>query len=144
MRKRSELEKDAYLAIMKVARRFNELNKEDTRPFDVSPQQYSVLRHATREGTPITEISNQMLADNSSLTRVIDRMEGRGLVERSTDATDRRLCLVRLTEDGDRLARKIIPLRARSISRRFGNLTNAQLGSIIESLSSLCEPDVKE
>ena len=52
-------------------------------------------------GVPMTEIASRILASKSGLTRVIDRMEGAGLVRRERPPDDRRVVLVHMTPEGD-------------------------------------------
>jgi DNA-binding MarR family transcriptional regulator len=52
------------------------------------------------DGMPMTEIANRILASNSGLTRVIDRMEEAGLVRRERPRDDRRVVLVFITPAG--------------------------------------------
>lgn len=53
-------------------------------------------------GITVTELSNQLRVSTPTVTQLMNDLELQGLVERSTDATDRRVIRVRLTEDGDR------------------------------------------
>ena len=63
---------------------------------------YDVLVHLEEAGggVPMTEIANRILASKSGLTRVIDRMEGAGLVRRERPPDDRRVVLVQMTPEG--------------------------------------------
>jgi DNA-binding MarR family transcriptional regulator len=87
---------EAYRLFLKLHRRFQELNREEFRPYDLSPPQYAILFHSSTEGVPLSKLCEQMLADNSNLTRLVDRLEGRGLVRRAADPRDRRVTLVQL------------------------------------------------
>ena len=53
------------------------------------------------------EFAGTLHCDNSYVTSVIDVLEERGLVERQLHPTDRRVKVLRLTEEGSLLAKKL-------------------------------------
>jgi len=69
---------------------------------DLSPPQAIVLRMLD-EPRPMSELASMMRCDNSNLTGIVDRLEERGLVERTAAERDRRVKLIALTEDGREL-----------------------------------------
>jgi DNA-binding MarR family transcriptional regulator len=66
-----------------------------------------VLR-ALEEPKPMREVAAFLACDNSNLTGIIDRLEQRDLLQRTTDPDDRRVKLLVLTDKGRRVRRKII------------------------------------
>lgn len=65
--------------------------------------QFNVLRvlmQAPEEGLPCLEIGRRLIHRQPDVTRLIDRMEKGGLVQRQRSAADRRKIFVRLTEQG--------------------------------------------
>ena len=69
---------------------------------DVSPAQYNVLRilRGSPDGLTCGEIAARMLTRDPDITRLVDRLEKRKLVERGRHDTDRRVVLTRITEAG--------------------------------------------
>src|SRR6267142_3097960 len=59
---------------------------------DLSGTQYNVLRilRGTLEGLPCGEIASRMITRDPDITRLLDRMEKRGLISRSRANKDRR------------------------------------------------------
>jgi len=79
-------------------------------PFDVTPQQYNVLRilrGAGCEGLPTLSIGERMLEEAPGVTRLIDRLEAKGLVHRERSPQDRRQVLCWLTPTGKELVERI-------------------------------------
>jgi len=74
---------------------------------DLSPPQGHALRllHAPR---PMGELARTMHCDNSNITGIIDRLEERGLVQRLVAEHDRRVKLIALTEEGERIRERLI------------------------------------
>jgi DNA-binding MarR family transcriptional regulator len=62
------------------------------------------------ERMPQHEISRQLGVTSANVTYLIDGMEKEGLVNRLVNQADRRETLVALTEKGDDLARRLVPL----------------------------------
>jgi len=68
---------------------------------DVSGTQYNVLRilRGAHEGLPCGEIANRMITRDPDITRLLDRLDARGLVARERDTADRRTVLARITPE---------------------------------------------
>jgi DNA-binding MarR family transcriptional regulator len=73
------------------------------RSYDLSPVQYNVLRilrGAGDAGASATQIGERLISRDPDVTRMMDRLEKRGLLRRARDARDRRVVIHRLTEEG--------------------------------------------
>ena len=79
------------------------------RAADISPTQYNVLRilRGSPEGLACGEIGSRMISRDPDITRLLDRMEKRGLVSRCRETEDRRMVLTRITEAGQRLLKQL-------------------------------------
>src|ERR1700719_5392351 len=71
----------------------------------LSPTQYNVLRilRGAPDGLFCGEIASRMITRDPDVTRLLDRMEKRGLISRSRDGRDRRLVLARIAPEGLKL-----------------------------------------
>jgi DNA-binding MarR family transcriptional regulator len=128
---------EAYRLFLKLHRLFQELNREEFRPYDLSTPQYAILFHASVEGVPLSTICHQILADNSNLTRMVDRLEARGLVRRAPDAHDRRVTLVQLTGAGKALIDELYPRHRSYVESRMGALSAGQLSALSDAMQTL-------
>ena len=77
------------------------------REFDLFPPQLMVLK-ILDEPRPMRDVAAAMACDSSNLTGITDRLEERGLVNRTADPADRRVKLLVLTEDGKRLRHEVV------------------------------------
>jgi DNA-binding MarR family transcriptional regulator len=94
---------------------------------DLSPSDYGVLYalSSAPAGVRISELQDDVLLTQPGMSRLIARLEARGLVERADDPHDGRACRVRLTEAGagvqrsvgSRHGRHVAELMTRSLSR---------------------------
>ncbi len=77
---------------------------------ELTLQQYNVLRilrGAGPAGLPTLEIGARMIERTPGVTRLIDRMEQKGLVARERARDDRRLVICRITEAGSNLVKRL-------------------------------------
>jgi DNA-binding MarR family transcriptional regulator len=75
---------------------------------ELTLHQYNVLRilrGSHPDGLPSGEIANRMIARDPDVTRLVDRLEKRGLVTRTRSRQDRRVVEVHITEKGQELLR---------------------------------------
>lgn len=99
-------EQEAYLSLGRTWAGLEHELAEALRPRGVTPTQYNVLRilrGAGEEGLCRSEIRERMITRVPDATRLLDRMEAAGLIERARDAEDRRYVTTRITAEGLRL-----------------------------------------
>lgn len=72
------------------------------KPFDLTPEQFNVMRivRGQKEELCVKDITSRMLERNSNTTRIIDKLEAKGLVRRETSSNDRRAIRIHMTEKG--------------------------------------------
>jgi DNA-binding MarR family transcriptional regulator len=80
------------------------------KPFDLTPQQYNVLRILRGkhpEAVTVGEVKSVMLDKNPDLTRLGDRLAQKGLIERTMNPDSRREVLLIITTKGVELLERI-------------------------------------
>lgn len=80
--------------------------------YKLTPQQYNVLRILRGQrgkSIPVRMVMERMLDKNSNVTRIVDKLEAKGLVLRLADEVDKRQVLLQITEEGLQLLAKIDP-----------------------------------
>ncbi len=94
------------------------LTKEYARRANLTSPQLTVLKILETFGDlSLSELSERIRAQNSTVTGIIDRMEREGLVGRERSKEDRRVVYIRLTAKGAQLAREI-PVEPMEILRQ--------------------------
>ncbi len=84
---------------------------ESVGAFDITPGQFGVLVIINANpGLNQSELGNAMNVDRSTVVAVIDRLEKRNLVVRDPSPMDRRSYALRLSDEGDELLAKLVPL----------------------------------
>ena len=71
--------------------------------FDLAPQQMIALRMLGVAPRKMSELAQFMFCDNSNITGIVDRLEQRELVRRESAEGDRRVKLIVLTDEGERM-----------------------------------------
>jgi DNA-binding MarR family transcriptional regulator len=78
----------------------------------ITPVQAGILfLLGQQDGRTMTDLSRLLFTDNSSMTRLVDRMEKASLVRRLDDPKDRRALIITITEEGRKqatLTKKIV------------------------------------
>jgi DNA-binding MarR family transcriptional regulator len=78
---------------------------------EVTPIQVMLLFFLQQnDGLSLTQISQGLMLENPTVTGLIDRLEKSGYVKRSDHPNDRRVYLVHLTEEGNKVAKKALPI----------------------------------
>jgi MarR family transcriptional regulator, organic hydroperoxide resistance regulator len=93
----------AYVALLKAADKTKTYFESIISPYDITGQQYNVLRilrGAEPEGLPILTIAERMIERTPGITRMVDRLEAKELVTRKACPTDRRRVYCRITQKG--------------------------------------------
>src|SRR2546430_16095982 len=93
----------AYITLLSTADRVRTFFETVCAPFRITGQQYNVLRilrGAEPEGLPTLTIAERMIERTPGITRMIDRLEAKGLVAREVRPHDRRRVYCRITRNG--------------------------------------------
>lgn len=120
-----------------VDRRMRELQARH----GLEPWEYDVLAALRRSGPPYElsagELTRTMLVVPGTITNRVDRLAGRGLIDRATSQSDRRSTVVRLTEQGRAIIDAAMPDLAALEAALLAGLTGQerdQLGRLLRKL----------
>jgi DNA-binding MarR family transcriptional regulator len=131
-------EEVAYIDLVRTAEMLSRPIAQLLKTEDLSPAQYNVLRilRGSPGGLTCGEIGTRMITRDPDITRLLDRLEKRGLIGRSRENKDRRVVLTRVTDEGlDLLARLDQPVRD-THRRLLGHLGSGRLLRLAELLEA--------
>ena len=103
---------EAMLNLLVAASHVREQMERASEAHGITPAQYNVLRilrGVHPEGYPRCEVARRLVERSPDLTRLIDRLVRRGLVERTRSSADRRLSVTRITRKGLELLETMQP-----------------------------------
>ncbi|WP_434810823.1 MarR family winged helix-turn-helix transcriptional regulator [Microbacterium sp. bgisy189] len=127
---------DRHLAIAaweSLFRAQHEVFGEISADFDddtLSQPEYDVLLTVTRgdeHAARLRDVTANMLISQPSVSRLVDRMVARGLIQKCPDPRDGRGAIVRATETGLAIFRRVATTHGRSIAGRMSVLTDDEL-----------------
>jgi DNA-binding MarR family transcriptional regulator len=103
---------------------------------DLSATQYNVLRilRGAPEGLTCGEIGSRMITRDPDITRLLDRLEKRGLVARCRETKDRRMVLTRISPDGLKLLARLDEPVQEAHRKQLGHLGRQRLRELMELL----------
>jgi DNA-binding MarR family transcriptional regulator len=132
------LEQEAMLSIQRTDAVLGYTIIEALKPFGVTPTQYNVLRilrGARPSGLCREDIRLRLIAQVPDVTRLLDRMEEAGLVDRERDTADRRLVTTRITAKGLRLLEDLDAPLKKAHEGQLGHMNKAELRTLIALLA---------
>jgi DNA-binding MarR family transcriptional regulator len=103
---------------------------------DLSANQYNVLRilRGSPEGLRCGEIAGRMITRDPDITRLLDRLEKRGLISRCRETKDRRMVMARITPLGLKLLACLDEPIEETHRKQLGHLGQERLGALAELL----------
>ena len=144
-RRKGLLEEQVFIALAmttdQLARRLEPVLKAA----EISPTQYNVLRilRGSPKGLSCTEIANRMISRDPDITRLLDRLEKRGLISRCRENKDRRMVLTRITEAGLALLAQLDAPVLETHHLLLGHLGPDRLRALLELLDEARRPGLK-
>lgn len=104
---------------------------------ELSSTQYNVLRilRGAPDGLACGEIASRMITRDPDITRLLDRLEKRGLISRSRETKDRRMVLTRITEQGLAVLARLDEPVQDAHRRQLGHLGRERMRALAELLS---------
>ncbi len=105
---------------------------------DITPEQWAVLiRLWERDGQPQTELSEATFRDAPTMSRIIDGLESRAVLERRAHPEDGRVRVVHLTRAGKALERKLVPLVEKIVGDMVAGIDERALVTTRNTLQKL-------
>jgi DNA-binding MarR family transcriptional regulator len=119
--------------------------RREAREVGISPEQVSLLVAIKYSpGIGVRELAARERVSPPALSNHVDRLERDGLVSRTPSTSDRRRVGLTLTDDGQRVLRRVRSRRTAWLARRLGGLTPEELELVeaaIEPLSRLLQEE---
>jgi DNA-binding MarR family transcriptional regulator len=134
------LEEEALLALARTNDQLQRHYDEFFKSYDLTGTQYNalrILRGAGEVGLPCSEIAERMITRDPDITRLLARLEQRGLSARGRDEKDRRVILGRITPAGLKLLREIDQPIQELGRRLVSHLGEGRLRSLIRLLDTI-------
>src|SRR5262245_19372122 len=136
-------EQEVFLSLWRTYDRLRALEDELFASFDLTPQQYNVLRllRAVHPGAlPTLALADRLVSRAPDITRMLDKLGERGLINRDRPPENRRVVRIGITAAGLELLQEIAgPLRA-CHSRQLGHMASGDLRKLSTLLRAARAP----
>ena len=134
------LEDSLGFAIHRADMRLMLLGAQFLRPYGLTSEQFVVLATLCgQEGMSQRELADHLIKDRPNITRILDKLQEKGLVERSTDPADRRVYRLHATAQGLSLMQELIPSVLKLRKQMFGALSQEEQKTLRDLLDRLFE-----
>lgn len=143
IRQRKPFDSPRHEALLGLFRAADVLRRREAGVFEptgITAQQYNVLRilrGAGKEGLPTLEIVDRMIEQTPGITRLLDRLEAKGLVQRSRCTEDRRQVICRISGGGRRLLATLDGPVRESGTAALAALSAAEVARLIPLLDKI-------
>ena len=131
------LEEEVFLGLQRTAALLLREVAKEMEAHDLTPAQYNtlrILRGALPDALTCGDIGERLVSPGPDVTRLLDRLEKHGLVQRLRDEQDRRVVRARITEKGLALLEEIDPAVDRILRELLGHLGAPDLQRLIDLL----------
>jgi DNA-binding MarR family transcriptional regulator len=118
MSSRTRVANEAWEALFRAQATISREFSESDVWGDLAPHEYGVLYalSTAANGLRITELGDDVLLTQAGMSRLVARLEARGLVERADDPADARACRIGLTPAGVQAQRQVGAAHGRHVA----------------------------
>lgn len=136
-RRFDSLEQEAFLGLWRTYDRLRALEDELFARYELTPQQYNVLRllrgeHPNKLRT--LDLAARLVSRAPDITRMLDKLEQRGLIERDRPADNRRVVRIGVTASGIALLDELRAPLCDCHAKQLGHLSKKELEELIALL----------
>lgn len=136
-------QQEVYLNLWRTYDRLRALEEECFAGFGLTAQQYNGLRllaAAYPKKVPTLVVAARLISRAPDITRLLDKLDQRGLIERERPADNRRTVMVGITEAGLSLLEEMAPRVRECHERQLGHLEPDEMRTLIDLLHKVRAP----
>lgn len=126
--------------ISNIGRKFRQTATNRFEEFEITAEQSAVLNQLTeKQGINQKELANLLDKPSANVTRLIDQLEKKHLVERKESPTDRRAYFTYITEQGKEMQQNLKPVNESLHADILSGVTEEELASFRKVLNIINE-----
>ena len=140
-------QQEVFLNLWRTYDRFRALEDELFGRFGLTAQQYNAMRllRAAHPGRlPTLALAGRLVSRAPDITRMLDRLVERGLVDRERPAENRRVVLIGITAAGLELLDALAAEVRQCHQRQLGHLRPDEMRALVDLLRRAREPHEQE
>lgn len=130
-----------FIVLSRAFKAINEHVNKVIQANGLNPTEFAVLELLYHKGEqPLQQIGAKILLASGSITYVVDKLEHKGLLQRISCPTDRRVIYASITDEGKNLIQDIFPEHAQQIDNLMSSLSESEKDTAIDLLKKLGLP----
>jgi len=140
-------QQEAFLNLWRTYDRMRLLEERLFDRHDLTPQQYNALRllkAAHPQSIPTLSIASRLISRAPDITRLLDKLHDRKLIERTRPADNRRTVMINITPAGVELLNRLALDVRDCHARQLGHLSPSQMRTLIDLLQKARAPHEPE
>lgn len=137
------LELETFLALLRTAGMLEQKQAHSLREHGLTGTQYNtlrILRGAGETALTCSDIGERLVTPGPDVTRILDRLENRGLVRRQRDDEDRRIVRARITDRGLAVLSALDLPTEQTMLKILGHMGAEKLRQLLSLLSEARNP----
>jgi DNA-binding MarR family transcriptional regulator len=136
-------QQEVFLNLWRTYDRLRALEDELFGRFGLTAQQYNalrILRAAYPAKVPTLALATRLVSRAPDITRLLDKLHDRGLIDRERPAANRRTVMVGITESGLAMIEEIDPHVRDCHVRQLGHLADDEMSTLVTLLNKVRAP----
>lgn len=127
-----------FIVLSRAQKAISETTNQFFQQKGLNPTEFAVLELLYHKGRqPLQQIGNKILLASGSITYVVDKLEKRGLLNRVSSPTDRRVTYAEISEEGAAFMSEIFPEHEKELHELMSALSPEEKETAIELLKKL-------
>lgn len=131
--------RETYWLLRKTSKYLKKILSTKIEEYGITWQQFHAMYHIDDNGIPFNELAKHLNCNASNMTGLIDRMTENGWVYREQSKEDRRVWLIKLTEEGQKLKEELLPKHQKNINIIMQRLSDDELQMLKQLLLKFYE-----
>lgn len=124
----------------RIMRRYNQTLQARMADYDLStPKMRALASLAVRDGLTVNELAVYSMAEQPTMSRMLDQLERDGLITRTVSEADSRVRLCSLTEAGREMYRLTWPEMDAAEKAMFAGISDADRAQVLATLGRMLE-----
>ena len=126
----------ALINVLYTANWISRLQNDFFKPFGISRQQYHILRilNDSKEALKVQAIKNRMIERSPNVTRLMDKLYAKALIDRFPSEDDRRVVLIQITKKGTELLKSFSKDFNRDLLKNITEEEAIQLSDLLDKM----------
>jgi DNA-binding MarR family transcriptional regulator len=140
MPQKSDIAEDILIALRRVIRAIDQHSRNLIQSHGLTGPQALLLTEIVHSGALTgSELAKHASLSQATVTDIVKRLEGRGLLERTRDTVDKRRQLLKATDQGELLIKQSVPLLQDRFQARLAELKDWEQTQLLASLQRIAE-----